>query len=152
MAESLQHCQETLAFAGVELANEVGDVHLEIDCRPVQITQVLVNLIGNALDAVKAVDERWIRLEVRDLGDEVEVAVVDSGRGVPPELRLRVLQPFFTTKGPGGGMGLGLSIAAGVAADHRGRLYYDESSRATRFAFRHPKRQDSSEAAMRTSA
>src|SRR5690606_39682257 len=86
---------------------------------PVQLEQVVINLIINAAHAVADAPRRVIRASVAAGPGEVVLAIEDSGRGVPPEIRDRIFEPFFTTKGSLGGSrtpgtGLGLSAAHGV--------------------------------------
>ena len=87
-----------------------------------QIQQVLLNLLKNALDANRAAGQATqpidIELDAADSG--VRVAVRDYGTGLPPEQRSRMFEPFFTTKADG--MGLGLSICKGIVEAHAGRL------------------------------
>jgi signal transduction histidine kinase len=69
----------------------------------------------------------------------VEIAVTDSGRGIPRDVQRRMFDPFFTSKPVGKGTGLGLSISRAIIASHRGQLEYDASSDRTRFVIRLPK-------------
>lgn len=109
-----------------------------VPCRPAQVSQVLLNLLNNAFYACRE-GERWVRLEVKDGGSEVEIAVLDGGRGVPPSVREKLFQPFFTTKPVGSGTGLGLSIGAALAESHGGSLALDPASPRTRFVLKLPK-------------
>jgi C4-dicarboxylate-specific signal transduction histidine kinase len=100
---------------------------------PVQLQQVIVNLIVNALEAISAKDEgpRELWLGSRRQGDEVIVMVRDSGAGIDPGIADRLFKPFFTTKDAG--MGLGLSISRSIIEAHGGRLWVvtNEESGAT---------------------
>lgn len=88
----------------------------------VQIEQVLVNLIRNALEAMRDLPagERRIEVSAERLGDRVRVTVADRGRGVPPEDRERIFDPLFTTRP--GGTGMGLAICRRIVADHAGDI------------------------------
>jgi len=92
-----------------------------------QLEQVVMNLVVNARDAVK---EKGSRVVVRTLssGDRVLLEVLDDGPGIPPELRDRVFEPYFTTKTQGsqGGTGLGLATVFGIAASHGGTVEVGE--------------------------
>jgi signal transduction histidine kinase len=112
-----------------------------IECQNVQISQVLVNLLNNAFDAVKEVDDRWIRIDVVDNGDTAVIRVSDSGKGVPKELQQKIFEPMFTTKEVGKGTGIGLSISSEIAKKHHGVLELDTSAAYTTFVLELPKRQ-----------
>ncbi|HVS18483.1 MAG TPA: ATP-binding protein [Planctomycetota bacterium] len=84
----------------------------------IKLRQALRNLIGNAIDVQPAGGR--VRVEARRAGDALELAVGDAGPGVAPELRGRVLEPFFTTRAEG--TGLGLPLVATIADLHGGRL------------------------------
>jgi signal transduction histidine kinase len=113
---------------------------LSVPCRPVQLSQVLVNLLNNALDAVTGSAEKWVRVEILDRGTALQIVVTDSGPGVPAEIRSRIMNPFFTTKTEGRGTGLGLSLSLAIARDHGGRLFLDPDSPHTRFVLELPQR------------
>lgn len=93
---------------------------------PVEIGQVFANLIENAIDAVDSLeDDRLKRIHIYSESlpsQEVRVRIVDSGNGIPEEVRDRIFEPFFTTKPVGRGTGLGLSIAYEIVRKHHGRL------------------------------
>lgn len=145
--DSLDLCKERLVNAGIELMVDEIPHDMVADCRSIQISQVLVNLLNNAHDAIQDKPLKWVRISTREYSDNVEIAVVDSGGGIPPDIAEKILQPFFTTKGVGVGTGLGLSISKGIMESHKGRLFYDPSSANTRFVVTFPKRQVANRAA-----
>jgi signal transduction histidine kinase len=114
---------------------------LTIECRPTEISQILLNLLNNAFDAVFSLSEKWVELQVEELPDEIRIQVTDSGSGISKGIREKLMQPFFTTKEPGKGTGLGLSISNRIALKHHGKIYLDESCKNTRFVLVLPKRQ-----------
>ncbi len=90
----------------------------------VQFQQVVVNLILNAIEAMSAVEDRERDLVIRtrqDNGDEVRIAVQDSGIGFDPQSAERMFDAFQTTKP--GGLGMGLSISRSIVESHGGRLW-----------------------------
>jgi C4-dicarboxylate-specific signal transduction histidine kinase len=119
-------CKEMFSRRNIELKMHVSP-GLLIDCRSVQITQVLVNLLQNAVDAVEDNSERWVKLSAYE-GESgyICLSIEDSGSGIPKIIRDRIMEPFFTTKAVGKGTGLGLSISAGIIHSHNGSLYIDE--------------------------
>jgi two-component system NtrC family sensor kinase len=106
----LSHCQ---------LEVELGNVGMVMG-RPGQIAQVLVNLLVNAGQATASGGK--VRLSTHREGEEVRVEVRDTGAGIPPDALSSIFQPFFTTKPPGEGTGLGLAVAHGIVAAHGGRI------------------------------
>ncbi len=138
--DTLGLCTEKFRMSEIHLITPpAAHMALVIDCRPTEMSQVLLNLLFNAKDAVADLPEKWVKLEIVDVSNFIEFSVTDSGQGVPPDIRQRMMQPFFTTKDVGQGTGLGLSISRGIIEAHGGRLYYDEKSPNTRFVVVIPK-------------
>lgn len=107
-------------------------------CKPVQVAQIIINLLSNAQDAVASVDKKWIAIHGSTAGNYFEFRISDSGPGVAPELRERIFEPFYTSKSFGQGTGLGLSISRELAADQNCELYLDEKAPHTTFVLRVP--------------
>jgi PAS domain S-box-containing protein len=128
--------------ASVDLRVDGRYRQTRLECRPPEICQILLNLLGNALDAVESLQEKWVQVGAFASGDWVELTVTDSGSGVPTAVRDKIMDPFFTTKEFGKGTGLGLSISKGIVESHGGTLTLDESCPNTRFVVRLPVRQD----------
>ena len=87
---------------------------------PVQIQQVVLNLVRNAIEAMEAVERRELTIATRAANDTIEISIADTGPGIAPELADRLFQPFVTTKKTG--MGLGLSICREIVEAHHGYL------------------------------
>ncbi len=87
----------------------------------IQVQQVVLNLVGNALEAVAAYGRRELTIETSDNGGAVEVAVRDTGPGLSPEVARRLFEPFVTDKREG--LGMGLSISRRIITAHGGRLW-----------------------------
>lgn len=145
--------EEALEVCGERFRNNGIDLRLgpqpegEIECRPTQISQVLLNLLNNAFDAVQEraaahpSEPRWVEYSAQDNGEYWRILITDSGPGIPPDIAAKIMQPFFTTKGPGKGTGLGLSICRGIVEKHQGRFALDRECSHTRFVIEIPKRQ-----------
>jgi signal transduction histidine kinase len=116
-----------------EVVKEYGDIP-DIECLPLQINQVVMNLVVNAAHAI---GEQRGRISVgtgREGDDHVWIEVADNGSGIAPETLSRIFDPFFTTKAVGKGTGLGLSLAYGIVQKHGGRIDVDtEPGKGTRF-------------------
>jgi len=122
----------------VSLQVEPVDDALAIRCKPVEISQVLINLLTNALDAAKNQQDKWVCLQVAATETSVTLAVVDSGHGIPNEIAEQIFTPFFTTKPRGSGTGLGLSISQRILQKHGGTIELDRSAPNTTFVIRLP--------------
>lgn len=133
--------QEKLRNHFIEIKTEIECPTVSIECMPVQVSQILLILISNAVDALDGVTSPWIKVTAQDLGKHVEFCVVDCGVGIDPEARQKILQPFFTTKPIGQGTGLGLSIANSLVKDHHGHLRLIVDEALTTFSVKLPKQQ-----------
>jgi len=114
----------SLAVArNVNLTNHIGPLPLPIKADPIQLQQVVLNLVVNAMDAMSdmPIAERTITVSVKRVQNFAEVSVSDVGPGIPPEELKNVFEPFFTTKPQG--MGMGLSIARTIVESHGGELW-----------------------------
>ena len=105
----------------IRLENDVDIPVIEID--PVQIQQVLVNLIRNAYEAVRDAEDKWLRITVRKINDNVEVEIADSGKGIPAERVSELFKAF--SSGKKSGVGLGLAISRTITQNHGGDLSVD---------------------------
>jgi two-component system, LuxR family, sensor kinase FixL len=100
----------------IELDDTVGTALID----RIQIGQVIINLVRNAIEAMEQSDRRELNVSTRLIDGAVEVLVVDSGPGVAPEVADRLFQPFVTSKAAG--LGLGLSICREIIQAHGGQL------------------------------
>lgn len=133
--QALELCRQRFRIHSVRLVPPKIDPGLRVQCREVQIVQLLLNLLQNAFDAISTVDgDKWIAIEVAVREQSIVLSVIDSGGGIAPLLRERIMEPFFTTKPPGKGTGLGLSISRSIAQDHGGELRYEERGGHTCFS------------------
>src|SRR5258708_3965394 len=138
--QALELCKERFRVHSVQLETPIVDPALHISCREVQIVQVLLNLLQNAFDAVVECEgDRWIRLDVACSEHSAVFDVMDSGPGVPPELKARIMEPFFTTKPVGKGTGLGLSLSKAIVDEHGGELNLCERDNHTCFSLLLPR-------------
>jgi PAS domain S-box-containing protein len=103
----------------IQLELDLGNLP-PVMCFPAKINQVVMNLVINAIDACS--DNGRVTVRTRSPGNTVEIHVLDTGHGIPAQIRERIFDPFFTTKPLGKGTGLGLSISHGIVEDHGGRI------------------------------
>lgn len=101
---------------------DMADGEIDLWCDANRFEQVLLNLIGNAIDAMEGQGDQRIVISARREADFARVDIRDNGPGLPPERLDHMFEPFFTTKAPGVGLGLGLTISAGIIRDFGGEL------------------------------
>lgn len=137
--ESLELCVESIRYQNIEITFENQmTVPATVNCRDTQISQVILNLISNAKDAVLPLKEKWIKIILSQKGSNVVLQVMDSGSGISLDIRDQIFQPFFTTKDVGNGTGLGLSISTEIIKMHSGRLFIDSNCANTCFTIELP--------------
>ncbi len=105
---------------GVVLEQQLSSDLPRVEGDPVQLRQVIVNLVVNAMQAIA--DHGSVVLETRARDRSVELVVADTGCGMTPQILEQVFDPFFTTKDVGEGTGLGLSVVHGIVTAHGGRI------------------------------
>ena len=112
---------------------------VELFGNEIQLSQVIMNLVSNAIDAVKNSDEKLIEIQYSSCLEWIEIFVIDSGSGIPPEYRSMIMDSFFSTKESGQGTGLGLSISKSIIERHHGTLTLIENAARTTFRIRLPR-------------
>lgn len=135
--DALEVSNPILSKNQIELKSKVENA--EIQCRPGQLVQVLVNLIQNACDAIAETENPWVKLDVTTSESDVTIIVTDCGKGIPETMRNDIFAPFYTTKSVGKGTGLGLSISKGIIESHNGQLSLDSDSPNTTFKITLPR-------------
>ncbi len=105
-------------------------------CDEIEIEQVIINLMNNAIFAVKDLKEKWVKLNLFEENNEVVVQIIDSGSGISEKVESKLFQPFFTTKPVGEGTGLGLSICRGILQHHNATIKLNKSFSNTCFEIR----------------
>lgn len=128
--ETLDLCQSKIRNAGISLEIKYFAQTAFVVGSPSQLSQVLLNLLKNAVDAIEGEEmseDRWIRISCRQSNREYEISVANSGPAIPKEIVARIMEPFFTTKPVGQGTGLGLSISQSIIQTHKGLLTLSKS-------------------------
>jgi two-component system NtrC family sensor kinase len=146
---NLQHVAELVEFQarknGVEVVFDLDPSGAVVQADHFQIEQLLLNLVLNAIQAMPK--GGTLTLRTRAESDKTVAEIADTGVGIPPEIRHRIFNPFFTTRGVGQGTGLGLSVSYGIAQAHGGVILVEsEVGQGSRFTVVLPARQDSEEA------
>jgi len=107
---------------GISLLKEIPDDPLIVNGDRARVKQVLVNLIRNAVDAMRDCNQRELRIKISVQNKEVEISISDTGTGIADQDMEELFTPFFTTKEVGEGMGLGLSISYRIVTDLGGTI------------------------------
>ena len=141
---TLDICYERLRLASIDIQTDIKPEDAVILARPVQVSQILMNLLNNAHDAITSQPEmdpanKWIKVVVRETASHVEVAVLNGGPRIADDVAEHLFDPFFTTKPIGLGTGIGLTISQRLARANGAELIYDRSSPATRFCLVFPR-------------
>ena len=131
---SLVTMKYSVDFSVAEPTEKLG-----IHGQHVETTQVLLNLVTNACQAVQDLDERWVRLSVESDGEFVLFRIADSGKGIPEDQAGKIFETFYTSKPVGEGTGLGLSTSKLLAESNGGSLTIDHSKPNTCFVLKLPK-------------
>jgi len=134
---TLDLCHDRLEKSAISLRVSIPDDVL-IFARASELSQVILNLVSNAADAVQNLPEKWIEIKAIKSEHKITIQITDSGNGIATSVVEKMMQPFFSTKEVGKGTGLGLSISKGIIESHNGNFYYDGTSEKTRFVIELP--------------
>lgn len=138
--DSLELFHERLAKSGVTVELALADHCHAAQADADQMSQVMINLIMNALHAME--DGGTLRVGLEEEQDGVKLTVGDTGQGIPRDVLPKIFEPFYTTKEFGKGTGLGLTVVKGIIEEHHGTITVDsEEGKGTRFTIVLPKSQ-----------
>ncbi len=145
MEQAMSLIRSHIKRSQIELHVDIPTDLPSVRCRSGQITQVIINLLTNAVDALNArydgfSEDKRILISARPIsvGEEerVEISVEDHGKGIPASTLDRIFDPFYTSKCRSEGTGLGLSISYGIVQEHGGQLAVESTEgESTRFSF-----------------
>ena len=123
----------------IEIVKNYGNLPL-IECYPGQLNQVFMNILSNAVDAID--DKGTITLKTSISKGIIQISIKDTGPGIPENIREKIFDPFYTTKGVGKGTGLGLSISQSIIEKHKGNISVkSETGKGTEFIISIPVKQ-----------
>lgn len=136
--ETLDFCEEKLKQADIDLIKKIPEQEILLQGIPIQLSQVFLNIINNAVDAIKDDEkfmekESYVEIEALEKDEKVFVHISNNGPKIPDSVMEKILLPFFTTKEVGKGTGLGLSLTKGIIENHHGELKIDSTEEKTTF-------------------
>lgn len=138
--DGLEMFQQRLAQHGIKVETSLAGPSLLVQADADQMSQVLINLLANAIHAMP--DGGTLRTVLAPVEEMVKLAVSDTGHGMPEEVVARIFDPFFTTKEFGKGTGLGLTVVKGIIDEHGGSIMVDsEPGKGTTFTILLPRSQ-----------
>jgi len=137
--ESVDMVEHKAQLENISILREIESDIPELDSDPAQLQQVLVNLMNNAIDALRGKNDGLIRITALQNNGEVTISVADNGCGIAPENLEKIFLPFFTTKPVGQGTGLGLSTCYGIIERLGGKITVEsELNNGTVFTIKLP--------------
>ena len=111
---------------------------LKLYCQKTALSQVLINLINNSIDAIEQLEEKWINLKIEKNENTIRLAIIDSGKGIDLNIQGKIMSPFFTTKEVGKGTGIGLGICLSIIRNHQGKFFLEKNAINTTFIIELP--------------
>jgi C4-dicarboxylate-specific signal transduction histidine kinase len=127
-----------MKLTSIKFTVEGNSIGLKMFCQPIAISQVLINLINNSIDAIENLEEKWIHLKIEKNEKTIILKIIDSGKGVDINIQEKIMSPFFTTKEIGKGTGIGLGICLSIISNHNGKFFLEKNSANTTFIIELP--------------
>ena len=123
----------------IKLSVHSGEEEVALFGNEIQLSQVILNLVSNSIDAVQGSKEKWIKIIYQPTFEWSDILIVDSGPGISKEIQRYIMDPFYTTKTSVQGTGLGLSISKSIVEKHCGTLGLLPDEKNTTFRIRLPR-------------
>jgi C4-dicarboxylate-specific signal transduction histidine kinase len=127
--ETLNFMDADIRHSGIKVSLELSEQGPKVMADPIQIEQVLLNLLRNATEAMSDIDVEKRSLTIHasaDSNNSIKVMIRDSGHGLTPEVKEQLFNPFFSTKSDG--LGIGLSISHSIIEAHKGEIWAKSNS------------------------
>jgi signal transduction histidine kinase len=138
MQEAIQLIEHETKKRNIAIIHKTASSPVTIWSAPSQLRQAFLNLLTNAAHAIDL--DGSITIDIEDIGEQLAVRISDSGKGIPKEIMDRIFEPFFSTKSPGEGTGLGLFVTRGIIEKLGGTIKAESKiGQGTRFCVRLPK-------------
>jgi PAS domain S-box-containing protein len=137
--DTFTFCEARVRNHGIVMEIPQLEHDLRLRCRPVEIAQALLNLVMNSDSAVRGTLSPWIKVTFEQDKHWSVFRITDSGKGIPRAVADRMMEPFYSTKAPGMGMGLGLSVVFSIVMTHSGQFFLDSDCPNTSFVIKIPR-------------
>jgi signal transduction histidine kinase len=122
LREVVEMVEHTFGLSHVKIVQQFSRQPLSMWGDEEKIKQVFVNLLNNAFDAIGEDGSIHVRTAPGRTPDKIEISIADTGCGIAPKEVSKIFEPFYTTKGPDRGTGLGLSVTFGIIQEHKGSI------------------------------
>lgn len=145
--EAYETCKDKFIKNGFDILiiiDENIDYNYFVSVNELELIQLFVNLLNNSFDALKETQKPskkisrkklWAKIMISLKGESFRIDVIDSGQKIPESISKKMMDPFYSTKGTGQGIGLGLTLAKEKIQKFGGEFYYDKKSKYTKFSF-----------------
>ena len=144
--DSLVYFKGKFERNGIDLMIDFEKEDVWVQCKAVQISQIIINLLNNCNDFVSHLDEKWVKVELFEYQEDwIIISITDSGKGIPKNIAQMMFKPFYSTKKGHSGLGVGLSTSEVIAKEHGGKIWLDENSENTKIVIKLPKLQSNSD-------
>lgn len=130
---ALDLCLVQFKVNGIRLIVDDSKDELFVKCRPTQLIQVLLNLLINSFEALEFSQVKWVKISTSFDTKNIIISITDSGANISPEVKSKMMQPFFTTKTMSKNIGIGLSSARMIMDENFAELLFDENANNTKF-------------------
>ena len=138
--DSLVYFKSKFERNGIKLMIDFEKEDVWAQCKAVQISQIIINLLNNCNDFISHLNEKWVKVKLfEDQDNSIIISVTDSGKGIPKDVAKMMFKPFYSTKKDHSGLGVGLSTSEFIAHEHSGKIWLDESSENTKIVIKFPK-------------
>ena len=131
--QTLDLCSERFKNHGMAIRLNIPEESLLIRCNSIQISQVILNLLNNAIDAMEENGGQWVEITLSEEQNSTHLKISNDGPKIPENIADKIFQPFYTTKEVGKGTGLGLSLSKGIIEEHGGEIFLEEEQPYTCF-------------------
>ncbi len=136
--DAFSFSKEKMKHDGIKFSINVDDSSTIVNCNSLYVSQVLLNLVNNAIHAISKHEDPWIKITNKRDKNYIYIEVTDSGKGIATDVADKIFNPFFTTKDINNGTGLGLSLSKNMAIRSGGDLNLDRGHKNTRFILKIP--------------